>query len=62
MQFNDLLYDSIHRKLVSVKDLGVLFDSKRSYSDHIRRITKVALKVLDFEIFNSYVRSQLEYA
>ena len=60
-----------------VKDLGVTFDSKLTFNDHVIKITNEAYKMLgliirlgkDFSnketfisLFNSYVRSKLEHA
>lgn len=60
----------------SVKDLGVIFTSNLDFSDHIRYIKNKALKQLGFiirntkgfsnpstliKLYNSYVRSHLEY-
>lgn len=60
----------------SIKDLGIVFDSKMSFNEHIKQSTTSALKMLGFIIRNcrnfhdptalktlyfSYVRSKLEY-
>lgn len=64
-------------KVEYVEDLGVLFDEKISFNLHIQKISNEALKLLGFIyrntkhfnstraldcLYNSYVRSKLEYA
>lgn len=64
-------------RVYSIKDLGVTFDSKLTFIDHINTITNSALRMLGFiiritrkfssidsilSLYFSFVRSKLEYA
>lgn len=77
IDYNYSLGNTVLAKCFVVKDLGVLFDSKLSFSAHITTITAAAYKMLGFVIrntkhfsdlhamsslFNAFVRSKLEYA
>lgn len=72
-QFNAITID----KVEIVRDLGVMFDSKLTFSNHIDLITSKAYKSLEFvlrsckafknieglkSVYFAYVRSVLEYA
>jgi ribonuclease P/MRP protein subunit RPP40 len=81
-QVKPLLFDyTLNNKILSrrssVQDIGVLFDSKLSFCDHILSITSAAFKSLGFVLrsakefgdvvtltllYITYVRSKLEYA
>ena len=69
--------DMALERCVSIKDLGVIFDAKLTFADHIEYIVSSALKSYGFIIrncrnfynidslialFNTLVRSKLEYA
>lgn len=81
-QFNPVIFDykiqgvSLE-KMSSVKDLGVNFNSKLMFNDHIERISNKSLQMLGFilricknfnriepylKLYKSLVRSQLEYS
>jgi hypothetical protein len=75
--FDYTLNNKILLRRSSVQDLGVLFDSKLSFCDHILSITSAAFKSLAFVLrsakefgdvvtlkllYITYVRSKLEYA
>lgn len=69
--------DTELQRCTSVKDLGVTFDSKFTFWNHVSEITSSALKILGFiirttrcftsidailPIYYSFIRSKLEYA
>ena len=75
--FNYILDNVTLNRLDSIKDLGVIFDNKLSFTLHVNEITKIAYKNLGFVIrnsqgftdlqvimllFNAFVKSKLEYA
>lgn len=74
---NYILYSSELARVDKIKDLGVIFDSKLLFDDHINSIVKKASRALGFVLrmsaeftniktfkilYCSYVRSHLEYA
>lgn len=74
--FDYSLNSQILERSEAIKDLGVMFDHKLTFSNHISQVTSSALKMLGFIIRNctsfsneialktlyySYVRSKLEY-
>lgn len=76
VKFNYSINDSVILETKVVKDLGVLLDSKLSFTDHINNITTKAFKNLGFILrvskpftdvhclkilYYTYVRSTLEY-
>ena len=74
--FDYSLNSQILERSVTIKDLGVIFDQKFTFSNHVAQVTSSALKMLGFIVRNchlfsnefalktlyySYVRSKLEY-
>lgn len=68
--------NEVVKRVSSIKDLGVTFDDKLSFKEHIDVITRQSYKMLDFIfrcgkyftnqstmllLFNTLVRSRLEY-
>lgn len=75
--FNYNINGSPLMRINSIRDLGVVFNSKLSFENHVHNITSSAYKTLGFisrslnkfkqigtymTLYNSYVRSILEYA
>lgn len=77
LQHNYTINGSTLHRPDTVRDLGVIFDPKLSFTGHINHVVSSAYKILGFIIrncrdftkgetlvllYNSYVRSRLEYA
>lgn len=77
IKFNYKLNDEILSSVKSIRDLGVTFDPKLTFSDHMVGLASSCYKLLGFVIriskqfskpeamtamFNSIIRSKLEYA
>lgn len=75
-QFNYNINGTPLMKVNSLRDLGIIFDSKLSFEPHIKNITTRAYKILGFisrslrkfrdigtylTLYNTYVRSILDY-
>lgn len=71
-----MIADVVLERVTSKKDLGVIFDEKLNFDDHIDKITRKAYQMLGFifhsckrfknpesviTLYKTYVRSQLEY-
>lgn len=76
INFDYYICKTLLTRVESVKDLGVIFDSKLSFNEHVQEICKKAFRMLGFifrsckyftniysllTLYKSYVRSQLEY-
>lgn len=74
VNFDYYICDKLLKRVESVKDLGVMFDSKLSFNEHILLICKKALRMLGFifrsckyfsdissllTLYKTYVRSNL---
>lgn len=76
VNFDYYICGKLLKRVESVKDLGVIFDSKLSFNEHALMICKKALRMLGFifrsckyfsnissllTLYKTYVRSHLEY-